>query len=304
MGENCSNNSYEDLVILEGSLNGIGVVICAIAIILTFFFRLHKLLIYRLSIYQVSSAMAYGMCSALTVIEYVTMPANNTTLWTSVCYASAYLGTYIVLVKLFFTIIISVHLFVFAVCYKNLKLETCYVVTSLVVPAAMAAVPFITHTYGQQDFRGPWCWIQEESTGCPPKTVWPGVIEVYSLTYGPITVSLLVVTLLVGVMLGVLLCRVHCRVSRTSTKNKTAIRQMLPLVAYPIIFYLLMSISMVKYIYDAMGLSKEKIVLKYVDRFLYGGIIWAAGLTLLVHILVVLWLEKKTVRYRRMVNSR
>ena len=236
MDENCSNNSYEDLVILEGSLKGIGVVICAIAIILTIFLRLHKIVIYRLAIYQVSSAMAYGMCSALTVIEYVTMPANNTTLWTSVCYASAYLDTYTLLVKLFFTIIISVHLFVFAVCYKNLKkLEICYVVTSLVVPAAMAAVPFITHTYGQQDFRGPWCWIQEDSTGCPPQPIRPGVIEVYSL----IAVSLLFVTLLVGVMLGVLLCRVHCRVSRTATKNKTAIRQMLPLVSYPIVFYVL-----------------------------------------------------------------
>ena len=177
MGDNCSNNSYEDLVILEGSLNGIGVAICAIAIILTIFLRLHKIVIYRLAIYQVSSAMAYGMCSALTVIEYVTLSANNTALWTSVCYASAYLDTYTLLMKFFFTFIISVHLFVFAVCYKNLKnLEICYVVISLVIPAAIAAVPFITHTYGQQDFRGPWCWIQEESTGCPPKTIRPGVI--------------------------------------------------------------------------------------------------------------------------------
>ena len=41
------------------------------------------------------------------------------------------------------------HLFCFAVLHKNLKkLEVLYVVTSLLVPVVIAAVPLVTHSYG------------------------------------------------------------------------------------------------------------------------------------------------------------
>ena len=51
--------------------------------------------------------------------------------------------------KLFFTGCVAFHLFCFAVLHKNLKkLEVLYVVSSLLVPALIAIVPLITHTYG------------------------------------------------------------------------------------------------------------------------------------------------------------
>ena len=52
--------------------------------------------------------------------------------------------------KLLFTMWVTFHLFCFAVLHKNLqKLEVMYVVTSLLVPAVIACIPLITHSYGR-----------------------------------------------------------------------------------------------------------------------------------------------------------
>ena len=178
--DNCSNvsSSYKDLAILESALNGTGVLVCSLAIILSFVLRLHKLLTYRLAIYQVSSSLAFGTLSILNVVRYF---VENDDSPSSLCLVHAYLKTYTLMVKYLFTIIITVHLFFFAVCYINLKrLEVCYLVISLVVPAPLAAIPFVTKTYGPQVSGSPWCWIMQKDD-CSRKMLTSGVIEIYGL---------------------------------------------------------------------------------------------------------------------------
>ena len=53
--------------------------------------------------------------------------------------------------KLLFTMWVTFHLFCFAVLHKNLKkLEVLpYAVTSLLVPAVVACIPLLTHSYGR-----------------------------------------------------------------------------------------------------------------------------------------------------------
>ena len=302
--DNCSNvsSSYKDLTILENSLNGTGVLICSLAIILSFALRLHKLLTYRLAIYQVFSALAYGAVSILPAVRYY-VAMLDVSFSSSLCLTQAYLVTYILMVKYLFTIIIIIHLFFFAVCYINLKrLEVCYLVISLVVPAPLAAIPFATNTYGPQDSVSPWCWIMQRKNDCSRQILPSGVAEIYGLLYGPIFISLLVALLLISIMLGVLAYRI-CVVPGVATKNKTAVKQMLPLTAYPILFYALMLISMVIYIYDAAGREFPKNrALQFVNRFAYGGFIWAAGFTLLVHISVMLWSKRKYRGYTSISN--
>ena len=302
--DNCSNmsTSYKDLLILESSLNGTGVLICSLAIILSLVLRLHKLLLYRLAIYQVFSALVYGTVSMLSEFRYYVTTLNDSSSF-SLCLAHAYLSVYTLMVKYLFTIIITVHLFFFAVCYINLKrLEVFYLGISLVVPIPLAAIPFATKTYGSQDSGSPWCWIQQKRDDCSRQILTSGIVEIYVLVYGPIFISLLVALLLISIILGVLAYRVR-QIPGVATKNKTAVKQMLPLMAYPIIFYALMLVSMVIYVYDATGQSFTKnMALLYVDRFMYGGFIWAAGLTLLAHISVIRWSKRKYHRYNVISN--
>eukprot|EP00731_Ephydatia_muelleri_P013174 Em0007g484a len=66
-----------------------------------------------------------------------------------ICTAIGLLQVYTEWTKLLFTMWVTFHLFCFAVLHKNLKkLEVLYVVTSLLVPALIAIVPLVTHSYG------------------------------------------------------------------------------------------------------------------------------------------------------------
>ena len=307
--DNCSNNAsqkYEVLVILEGSLCGTGVLICALSIVLTAALRLHKRMTYRLAIYQVSSALVYGTVTMLTVVRYVAMVHTDISESSSriLCLAHAFLAVYTMLVKLLFTIIITAHLFSFAVCYKNSKnLEVCYVITSLLVPAILAAVPFATNTYGQQGYGSPWCWIMDTKSSCPSQHLTVGIIEIFTLVYGPIAVSLFAAFLLMAIMLLVLAYRVRS-VSSVAAMNKTVVRQILPLVAYPILFYILMLISMIIYVCDASDSQNAYgTIFQFVDRFTDGGVIWSAGLTLLAHISVMQWSKRRQLPRYRMIAA-
>lgn len=286
----CNNTDlFKEAIILEGSISGTGIVICAVSIILSVHLKLHRQLIYRLAIYQVSSALAYGVTCILDVVQFL-IQLHTGNVYLPLCVANAFLSVYTFLVKLLFTAIITVHLFIFAVYYKNLKkFEGCYVASSLLIPAMLAIVPFITHTYGQQYYKSSWCWIQDTYNCTQNKA---GTIEVFTLQYGPALFICLTVLTLIGIMLIVLACRSFSK-SRGSTKHSVVIKQMLPLMSYPLIFSLLVSASMVSYVYPNWpGAYDEIIILKIADQIEYGGFVWSAGLALLIHIGVMLKLKR------------
>lgn len=241
---NCSSGPYEVQVFLvsQGVVALVGVLTCLTAIIMVVVLKLYKLLVYRLAIYQVISALALVLTCILDVVKFLlsTYQQNKAQSRSfTICLAIAYISTYTLLVKLFLTVIITFHLFVFAVCYKNLKkLEVCYVVSSLVFPAIMATIPFITRTYGEQSKGSPWCWIQQNDDNCPPQTIVAGLVEAFVLWYGPALCSLLAVSSLVVVMLSVMAYRMRTK-STDVLIYRTALKQLLPLMVYPITFCLL-----------------------------------------------------------------
>ena len=276
----------KEAVILEGSISGTGVLMCAVSIILAVHLKLHKQLIYRLAIYQVSSALAYGVTC---IIDIVQLPILSHTgvICLPLCLANAFLSTYTLLVKLLFTFIITVHLFVFAVCYKNLKmLEGCYVASSLIIPAILAMVPFMTHTYGQQDYKSPWCWIQEAYNCTQNKA---GIIEMFALQFGPALVICSAVLILIGSMFTVLMYRSFSQ-SRASIKHRVAIKQMIPLLSYPFIFSALITASTGSYVYYSRDTTYDTILIT-MDQVAYGSFVLSAGLTFLIHIGVMLKLK-------------
>ena len=285
--QDCSIFIFREAIILEGLLSGTGVIVCAVSIILAVGLKLHRQLIYRLAIYQVFSALAYGVTSMLDVIQLPIVTFTDS-VYLPLCLANAFLQTYTFLVKLFFTFIVTVHLFIFAVCYKNLKkLEGCYVTSSLVIPAVMAVVPFLTSTYGPQNYKSPWCWIQV-AYNCSRSEV--GMVELFTLAYGPALVSCSASLTLIGIMLTVL----SCRLRRGSRKNGVVIKQMLPLMSYPLIFSVLMSATLASYMYSWYHYHNTQgdNVLLTMDQVAYGGFVWSAGLMLLIHIGIILKIKR------------
>ena len=134
-------------------VNSVSLLGCLVAAILEFALKLHKKIVYRLALYyQVLAGLILALAQLLQVFEvnYLTDPK----LYDRACIALGWFGMYSQWMKLLFTVWVTFHLFCFGVLHKNLKkFEVLYVVTSLILPAVIAAVPLITRSYGYSPVR-------------------------------------------------------------------------------------------------------------------------------------------------------
>ena len=173
------------------------------------------------------------------------------------------------IIKLMFTVWISIHLFALAVFQKNLqKLESFYVVSSLIVPLA------VTSTLLGLNFSAsrPSCLID-------------------SVVYSIIFAVLVFITLLI-VGMGTILCYRACRrrsviLSEYDKQHKKALYEMLPLLLYPI-FFLLFTIP----------IFVNNLLLSSSTIFGVCSPLWSftTSLLLIFHLCVVRHVRKKTIK--------
>ena len=275
-------------LIIFCSGNGGSLLVCLLAAILVCILKLHKKTVDRLALYQVlsASALAAQCIGQIFLLKYSTL--SETTVIQHLCQAFGFLFLYTEMVKLLFTMWVTVHLFCYAVFHKNLKrLEALYVVTSLVVPAGIASVPFTTHTYGLSQS---WCWIQSRKDNCPGSTLLVrGVIEQFALWFGPAMVILSLVSLAMVVMVIILFHRAYVWRASQRNQNWKAVKQLLPLVAYPILFFTFIVPQFIIRVYDTNSeyMSRERnFVLSIATIACEVGWSLSAGVTLIAHIVV------------------
>eukprot|EP00731_Ephydatia_muelleri_P035965 Em0185g5a len=92
---------------------------------------------------------------ALQVMRFINYDESSD-IYRRICTAIGFLEVYTEWKKLLFTTWVTFHLFCFAVFHKNMKkLEALYVVTSLLVPALIAALP----RSGHPDLRVEIYWL-------------------------------------------------------------------------------------------------------------------------------------------------
>eukprot|EP00731_Ephydatia_muelleri_P035961 Em0185g1a len=182
--------------------NGVSVLVCLLAAILLCCLKLYKKIVYRLALYQVLSALAMASVGAAMGVVSI----NSSIIHGRVCTAIGFLGVYTEWTKLLFTMWVTFHLFCFAVLHKNLKkLEVLYVVTSLLVPALIAILPLVTHTYGLNS-DGNACYIYANTS--------VAFIERLALWDGPAMLMLIAASTAMVVMVTKLTSQV-CRRSNT-----------------------------------------------------------------------------------------
>ena len=286
------------ILIARSASNGISVLVCFAALVLVCALRLYKVAVYRLSLYQVLTALAFSIVSTIQVmmVDYDT----DVDVYSRVCIVMAYAFTCIALSKLMFSLWVTFHLVSFAVCQKNLKrLEVLYVMSSLVIPALVAVVPFTTDTYG---LSGSWCWIETWKGNCPNETSLEGVIEQFSLWLGPAMFTLLASSTAMVVMVIVLAYRVLHRLEYMSVSDRnqywTALKQLLPLAAYPILFCIFFVPVFVQRVSDA-ATDHPNYWLTLISGLSTAAWGLVNGLTLLIHISVsVLCVKKQKMQTR------
>ena len=266
-------------------VNGVSVLVCLLAAILVFALKLHKIVVYRLALYQVLAALVYATVKLLQVImvDY----RNKPDIYDRVCIAIGWLSIYSSWMKLLFTMWVTFHLFCFAVLHKNLKkLEVLYVVTSLLVPAVIASVPLITHSYGYSLVDG--CYLPAYFNGT---YLIDAVIETVALWDGPAIVILLASSIAMVVMVIKLAHSVCWRLKYEAITDDdqywNALKQLLPLAAFPILFFIfILPVSVYDVYYSFITPTPNNGLVITACVFIA---LWtiASGVTLIVHISVV-----------------
>ena len=248
-----------------GGTSSVSLLMCIIAISMVIWFKLYKSFTYRLAVYQVSSSLALSvaLCLSTTLVKY-----DETELYYQVmCRVDAFLLQYTALVKLLFTMCLNFHIFCLAVFFRNLKkFEVGYIVLSCGLPLLVACIPFISDLYGM---AGAWCWIKTWKHNCATNHYFQGILEQFLLWYGPLVLSLSFSVIGVLIVMLVLVCRLYnCQQSSLEKEHlleresleaeerksiKKALRDLLPLLVYPIIFYLLTLLPLVNRIYSSIS---------------------------------------------------
>lgn len=310
MTNSCINDVYlylelgQSFIAANVALSALAVVVCLTAIVCLIRLELLRKVVYRMALYQVLCALAYSVSF---VSQMTVFAIRQQAMAGALCRVLGFVVLYLEWTKLMLTIWSLFHLFCFSVRYRDMKAcEMIYMGTSIAVPLVVAAVPFATGSYGQS---GAWCWIintREEVAGsnssnnnCTSAAVdSTGVIEQFVLWYGPAFVVLFFESIAVSVILLKLasssrLCLTNKKESAllfAEKQYKKALAQMLPLMAYPVLFCTLIVPPLIYRLYGALGVVPS-IGLLAVVLLCFSGWSLASSIALVVHIAVV-------VRYR------
>ena len=280
---NSSSGNISHVVI--AITNSISFLMCLLAVIFVLALKLYKKLVYRLALYQVLASLLMATVQTLQVvfINYNESPS----VYRRVCVAIGWFMMYAEWTKLSFAAWVTFHLFCFGVLHKNLKkLEALYVVTSLLVPALIAVVPLITNSYGLSA-DGTVCYVYANQS--------TAFVERLAIWDVPAMFILLVASTAMVVMVMKLACRVRWRSKYERIADgdqfEKAIKQLLPLAAFPILFFLFEIPVLIFRIYVAKYKAREALLISTIVFFSLWS--FTSGATLLVHISVSQWYGRK-----------
>ena len=278
---------YQSTMIVFSATNGLSVVVCLFASILVGVLKLYKKPVYRLALYQVLASLTFAIACVVGVIfiNYNEAPE----VYSRLCVAVGFWYLFTQNLKLYSTLWLTFHLFCFAVFSKNMKkFEPFYVMSSLLISTILSIVPLITDSYG---FNGVTCWIREQDENCSSyRRTDIEIIEQYTLWYGPSTTLLVIESVVLLIMVAILVCRFRRRTKHEGTpvredQNRRAAKQLLPLVAYPMLFCVLIIPPIVfnAYTYTPQPPSP---VLIYVSVSSVAAWSLSAGTTLILHVIL------------------
>ena len=284
------------VLIVKSGTGLLSFTMCLIAVSIVLCMRLYKYFTYRLAMYQILSSL----CLTVMEVSHITLLNYDGNIYYQIaCKSISFIMEYLIWIKLLFTLCLVFHLFCLAVCLKNFKkLEIGYVLFSILFPLLFSWIPFIHNSYG---VAGPWCWIRSWKDDCATQKYLEGIIEQFVLWYGPLFISLTITVVAVFIILIVLAQRAYTHKNQESeclienherNQNKKAIKELLPLLAYPVIFYVLSLFPLIDRIHSAISYNVS-----------FG---WALGhalcqaswgffssWALIIHILVMRKLKKK-----------
>ena len=284
--DTCEGFSHSALIVFS-STNYAAVFVCVLAGVLVFALKLFRKPVYRLALYQDLAALFYATQCGLQLILLRYDTPSTTNAYHPSCALFGWWHMYSLWVKLFLSLCVAFHLFYLAVFHKNLKkFEVVYLGVSLLVPAVISIVPFTTESYG---LAGSWCWVESTIGGCSNETSLVGLVEQFALWFGPSMTLAFISACAMMAMVSVLVYRActHGRhmseLGPHGDQNWKALKQVLPLAAYPIVTFVFFVPSFLNRIHGATShtVSQPLSVLSAAGA---AGWSIAPGVTLIIHV--------------------
>ena len=306
-GESCANNTFsgeqiDQILIAVSSTGMVSMSCCLIAVLMVVVLRLYKKFVYRLALYQVLAALFFSFALSIQLMAYNYDSKSEYS--SRSCEAVGFLMQYSIWVKVMFTACLTFHLFFLVVFFKNFqKLEVFYIPISVIFPLLHSWIPFTTNSYGMSDAS---CWIRGWKDNCARDKSTPGLIEQFALCYGPFYLIAVLDAFAIVIMVIVLIRRAFFerRVSKTGVENaplltsrndkrKEAVRQLMPLLIYPLLFLLMIMFGLVDRVYAAIA-KTASYPLTIIHAVL--GFSWPffAGLALILHLCLLREWKKKS----------
>ena len=285
---NCSemrnNNGAQTFEFMAIAMTGAIIVVYFPVFCLVFGLRLHKLLVYRMNLYQVLSSMAFGVAwiiyVSLSIYMSFSMRNSRPTAYAYLIFLSS------VVANVIMNTWIVIHLWALAVFYKSLnRLEPLYVATSTIVPLIFAIVA-----------------LSSSST----RNLNSGAAAIALLFMALVIYFLMFITCFAVVVLAITLCyraykRNAVQVSKIDVQHKKALFEMLPLLVYPVGFFLISLPSFICEVtlqYDKItqNCSCNYVVICAIATLVVPLCSLMAPLSLFVHVCVVLHIKKKRMK--------
>ena len=286
---NCtfSRDERNTILLATGGTAMCSVLCCVFALGTVVFLRLYNHFIYRLAMYQVLASLSLSFSEGLVLMLY---NYDGSEMYYKVtCKTTAFLLEYTSWLKLSFTNWLTFHLFAYVVFFKNLKrLEWLYISSSVLGPLLFVWIPFIHNSYG---LAGAWCFIRSWRDDCATQKFVESIIEQFVLFYAPSVLFLGLNILAIITMFAVLLHRgYHSPEERPllvhGDQRNALLKQLLPLLVYPIIYFMLILFPLANRLYMALSTKVSYTYLFFHGVFI-GSIGFFAGLALVVHIMYV-----------------
>ena len=131
----------------------------------------------------------------------------------------------------------------------KLKHEVSGLVVILLIPFIINRLPFVNKMYG---LSGIWCWIKLSSGDCHSDHTL-GVVYHFTLYYGPF--SIFVFCSYVA-CIAIVIVR-YCK-GRVAIPHHQALKEALPLLAYPLIYNIFFTIMLASHVYHAIATVKDE----------------------------------------------
>ena len=295
--ESCANSSFsgeqsDQILITSSSTGMVSMVSCLTAVLMVVLLRLYKKFVYRLALYQVLASLFFSFTISL---ELMALHYDSKSGYSRrACTAVGFLTQYSSWVKLMFMAFLTFHLFCLVVLFKNFqKLEVFYILASVLSPLLHAWIPFIKQSYGMSHA---WCGIRVWNNDCAKEKYTMGLIERFALWYVPFVVIALINALAIVVMVIVLVQRAFFEkrsakagieneplLARKKDQRKEVVRQLMPLLAYPLLFLVIIVFVSVTRVYGAL-VNTTSFPLEMIHAVLGLSYAYFAGLALILHI--------------------